>query len=227
MNPKSINILGVDFDYLSLDQDKVLLQLNPSKEKTYSVPLIGQAIIHGKIPTVKNVIAAESEILIYCQIEHQARLINGLKKLQSIDVLKKRKQMKLDVCFELALDWDRVCEKLKEEKETIISKLMSGSYPLINYGFQPGFMYLDSLDEQLHVPRLDKPRLSIPAGSLAIGGKYLGVYGSSSPGGWNIIGLTPHIVTEGSDFEKFPQIGQVVKLNRLSEKKYLRKHHHE
>ncbi|MFI6507928.1 allophanate hydrolase subunit 1 [Streptosporangium sp. NPDC050855] len=55
-------------------------------------------------------------------------------------------------------------------------------------GFAPGFAYLTGLDPALHVSRLDTPRTSVPAGSVAIAGPYSAVYPSASPGGWRLLG---------------------------------------
>jgi KipI family sensor histidine kinase inhibitor len=58
-------------------------------------------------------------------------------------------------------------------------------------GFVPGYPYLGGMDPSLETPRLKEPREKIPAGSVAIGGKQTGVYPIESPGGWNLIGMTP------------------------------------
>lgn len=58
-------------------------------------------------------------------------------------------------------------------------------------GFSPGFAYLVGGDPALHVPRRQTPRARVPAGAVAIGGVYCGVYPQASPGGWQIIGTTP------------------------------------
>jgi KipI family sensor histidine kinase inhibitor len=57
-------------------------------------------------------------------------------------------------------------------------------------GFAPGFGYLTGLPASLAVPRLDTPRPRVPAGSVALAGRYCGVYPSASPGGWLLIGRT-------------------------------------
>ncbi|MGP3912167.1 5-oxoprolinase subunit B family protein [Nonomuraea sp. 10N515B] len=57
-------------------------------------------------------------------------------------------------------------------------------------GFAPGFAYLTGLDPVLRTPRLDTPRTSVPAGSVAIAGPYSAVYPSASPGGWRLLGRT-------------------------------------
>ncbi len=58
-------------------------------------------------------------------------------------------------------------------------------------GFMPGFGYLTGLDERLHTPRKANPSIRIPAGSVAIGASFCGIYPLQSPGGWHIIGRTP------------------------------------
>ncbi|CAN5663323.1 5-oxoprolinase subunit PxpB [soil metagenome] len=63
-------------------------------------------------------------------------------------------------------------------------------YSVFLIGFSPGFPYLGPLDERLHAPRLESPRLKVPAGSVGIGGEHTGIYGISSPGGWWLIGRT-------------------------------------
>ena len=57
-------------------------------------------------------------------------------------------------------------------------------------GFTPGFAFLSGLPPGLQVPRLDAPRERVPAGSVALGGPWAGVYPRATPGGWRLIGQT-------------------------------------
>jgi KipI family sensor histidine kinase inhibitor len=57
-------------------------------------------------------------------------------------------------------------------------------------GFAPGFAYCTGLPAELSVPRLDRPRAKVPAGSVGLAGEYTGVYPTSSPGGWRLVGRT-------------------------------------
>ena len=57
-------------------------------------------------------------------------------------------------------------------------------------GFAPGFGYLLDGDPRLQVPRRDVARTRVPAGSVALGGRYSGVYPRESPGGWQLLGRT-------------------------------------
>lgn len=74
--------------------------------------------------------------------------------------------------------------------EQVIARHCSATYTVLCLGFQPGFAYLGGLDKALHMPRRASPRLSVPAGSVAIGGSHSAIYPSQSPGGWHIIGQT-------------------------------------
>lgn len=67
-------------------------------------------------------------------------------------------------------------------------------YRVYMIGFVPGFPYLGGLPKELAVPRKDTPRVSIPAGSVAVGGGQTGVYPMSVPGGWRIIGRTDRVL---------------------------------
>ncbi|GAA3073926.1 allophanate hydrolase subunit 1 [Streptomyces olivoverticillatus] len=66
----------------------------------------------------------------------------------------------------------------------------SMSFRVAFCGFAPGFGYLTGAPEHLHVPRRATPRTAVPAGSVGLAGPYTGVYPSSSPGGWQLIGRT-------------------------------------
>lgn len=74
--------------------------------------------------------------------------------------------------------------------EAIIERHSAGLYRVFCLGFLPGFAYLGGLDPALAIPRRATPRLSIPAGSVAIGGCQTAVYPCATPGGWHIIGRT-------------------------------------
>lgn len=57
-------------------------------------------------------------------------------------------------------------------------------------GFSPGFAYLYGLPRAFHLPRRGTPRVAVPAGSVALAGPYVGIYPTSMPGGWNLLGTT-------------------------------------
>lgn len=75
-----------------------------------------------------------------------------------------------------------------------IARHAAVEYSVAFLGFQPGFPYLTGLPETLRAPRRDEPRVRVPAGSLAIGGAYAGIYPQAGPGGWQLVGHTEIIL---------------------------------
>lgn len=58
-------------------------------------------------------------------------------------------------------------------------------------GFAPGFIYLAGASPGFDVPRRASPRTRVPSGSVALAGDFSAVYPTDSPGGWQLIGVTP------------------------------------
>ena len=91
-------------------------------------------------------------------------------------------------------------------------------------GFLPGFTYLGGLDERLHTPRLANPRIRISAGSVGIGGSQTGIYPLDSPGGWQLMGMTP-VKTYDPDREVpiiLVEAGRLYPFVSVDEEEYLR-----
>ncbi|WP_266183622.1 5-oxoprolinase subunit PxpB [Dyella humicola] len=75
--------------------------------------------------------------------------------------------------------------------DEVIARHSAATYRVAMLGFAPGFPYLLGLDPTLAMPRRSDPRISVPAGSVAIGGEQTGIYPQALPGGWQLIGRTP------------------------------------
>lgn len=74
--------------------------------------------------------------------------------------------------------------------EEVVRRHAAAEYCVYFIGFQPGFAYLGGLPPLLATPRRAEPRLSVPAGSVGIGGSQTGIYPLATPGGWQLIGRT-------------------------------------
>jgi inhibitor of KinA len=95
-------------------------------------------------------------------------------------------------CYELQLDLARVAEHTGLAAEEVIRLHSQTEYTVYAIGFCPGFPYLGYLPPALcGVPRLDRPRLRVEAGSVGLTGRQTGIYTLVRPGGWNLIGRTP------------------------------------
>ncbi len=72
----------------------------------------------------------------------------------------------------------------------LIRRHRAATFTVAFTGFAPGFAYMTCDDPELDVPRRDSPRVRIPAGSVALAGRFCGIYPSDTPGGWQLLGAT-------------------------------------
>ncbi len=105
----------------------------------------------------------------------------------------KPRVVEIPVCYGGAFgpDLARVAAQAKLSPEEVIRRHAKADYLVYLIGFAPGFPYLGGLPEELHTPRHAKPRMTVPPGSVGIGGGQTGIYPLATPGGWNLIGRTP------------------------------------
>ncbi|TKB50474.1 5-oxoprolinase subunit PxpB [Ferrimonas sediminicola] len=96
-------------------------------------------------------------------------------------------------CLTLPIHYDgedlhEVAQRCGLSPREVIALHCGVNYRVAWLGFLPGFAYLDGLPEPLQLPRRSTPRVSVPAGSLAIAGSQSALYPCESPGGWHLIG---------------------------------------
>ncbi|HWD78966.1 MAG TPA: allophanate hydrolase subunit 1 [Kribbella sp.] len=73
--------------------------------------------------------------------------------------------------------------------DDVIARHTADEWTVAFSGFAPGFGYLTATGDW-DVPRRTSPRTKVPAGAVALGGEFSGVYPRESPGGWQLIGRT-------------------------------------
>jgi len=99
----------------------------------------------------------------------------------------------IPVCYDASfgIDLEEIANKKKCSVTDIIRLHTETDYIVYFIGFQPGFLYMGGLHQNLHIPRKSNPRVRVDKGSVGIGGAQTGVYPQNSSGGWNIIGKSP------------------------------------
>lgn len=98
-------------------------------------------------------------------------------------------------------DLEFVAQRAGLTPEDVVRLHTGRDYRVYMMGFTPGFAYLGELDERLAVPRLETPRVRVPAGSVGLAGRQTGLYPLDSPGGWRLIGRTDLVLF---DLERDP-----------------------
>jgi KipI family sensor histidine kinase inhibitor len=88
-------------------------------------------------------------------------------------------------------DLDEVARLTALAADEVAARLTAAPLTVSVVGFSPGFAYLDGLPPVLAaVPRRERPRPVVPAGSVALANGHAAVYPTASPGGWQLIGRT-------------------------------------
>jgi KipI family sensor histidine kinase inhibitor len=83
-----------------------------------------------------------------------------------------------------------IAEATGLSQDEVIAAHTDTEWNVAFFGFAPGFAYLVSGEDRLHVPRRSEPRTAVPAGSVGLAGEFSAVYPRESPGGWQLLGRT-------------------------------------
>ena len=141
--------------------------------------------------------------------------IEELLKIEVSEEAGDARVFEIPVCYggEYGPDIANIAENAGISEQEVIDIHCSKDYLIYMLGFLPGFVYLGGLDERIHTPRLANPRISIPAGSVGIAASQTGIYPLNSPGGWQLLGMTPvktydperetPILVEAGDYIRF------------------------
>lgn len=141
--------------------------------------------------------------------------IEELLKIEVSEEASEARVFEIPVCYggEYGPDIANIAENAGLSEQEVIDIHCSKDYLIYMLGFLPGFVYLGGLDERIHTPRLANPRISIPAGSVGIAVSQTGIYPLNSPGGWQLLGMTPvktydperetPILVEAGDYIRF------------------------
>ena len=156
--------------------------------------LINTSPLEGVIETVPAyatlLIHYDPLILSFTQVRNYTR-----ERMAQLRDRESRKPRRVNVPIkyggQFGVDLDSVARRCQLQIEDVIRIHSQKIYTVFMMGFTPGFPYMGKLDEAISVPRLERPRTRVPAGTVAIAGSQTGVYPIDSPGGWQLIGWTP------------------------------------
>jgi KipI family sensor histidine kinase inhibitor len=115
-------------------------------------------------------------------------LIDKLQPGPRLEIHGRHHEIPVQYGGEAGPDLERVAEAAGLTAKQAIELHAGAEYQVAFIGFQPGFAYLTGTPQLLQSARRATPRARIPAGSVALGGAYTGIYPGTSPGGWQLIG---------------------------------------
>lgn len=210
-------------------------EINP--ETNWTITALVQLMREQHIEGIVDVIPAFCSLLInydprVLSYEELKERMEHLLKMETKTEATRKRIFEIPVCYggEYGPDIENIAEHAGLSVEEVIKIHSSKDYLIYMLGFLPGFTYLGGLDERIHTPRLASPRLKIRAGSVGIGGSQTGIYPLDSPGGWQLMGMTPvrtydperqtPILVEAGDYIQFIPIDEeeFLRIQELVEK---------
>jgi KipI family sensor histidine kinase inhibitor len=108
-------------------------------------------------------------------------------------VLPPARLVELPCCYdpEFGLDLVAAAERLGLTTDELVRLHAGAEYLVYFVGFTPGLPYMAGVPERIRLPRLETPRVKVPAGSAGLGGAQYCIYSVESPGGYWLLGRTP------------------------------------
>ena len=209
------------------------INLETNRKITALVQLMREQHIEGIVDVIPAfcslLINYDPRVLSYEELKER---MEHLLKMETKTEATRKRIFEIPVCYggEYGPDIENIAEHAGLSVEEVIKIHSSKDYLIYMLGFLPGFTYLGGLDERIYTPRLASPRLKIRAGSVGIGGSQTGIYPLDSPGGWQLMGLTPvrtydpkrqtPILVEAGDYIRFIPIDEeeFLRIQKLVEK---------
>ncbi len=177
---------------------------------------------------IQDCVQSISSILIIIDL-NRISISEIVEKIKMIDYKKVNKNdritkvWEIPVCYDLeyATDINLISDKNNISVREIIDTHLSKTYDVLSMGFLPGFMYLGKTDKKLYCERKEKPSFKIRKGSIGLALDQTCIYPRQSPGGWNIIGITPiELFNINSKNPCFSRPGDKIQFVEISKSEY-------
>ncbi|MEW5908761.1 MAG: 5-oxoprolinase subunit PxpB [Thermodesulfobacteriota bacterium] len=182
--------------------------------------------IHGIkeiIPTYRSILVVYNPLII-TPLSLKCRLSDLENRLSEIEI-PPPKRIEIPVYYggSFGPDIGFVATTHSLSEEEVIRIHSQPDYLIYMVGFTPGFPFLGGLPDILHTPRLETPRIQVPAGSVGIANAQTGIYPVTSPGGWRLIGRTPlRLFDKNRKDPILYKAGDRIRFKPISESEYQR-----
>lgn len=215
-----------------MGEDGILIELGNEIDRRINmmVSVLSERIEGLRDIGVKEVIPAYTTILVVVDPlkidrekfrEEIMRIMKDIKEEELKESVKEVIEIPTLYDRDVGLDLEEISNMTGLSIERIIELHSKQVYRVYMVGFIPGFPYMGEVPEEIAVPRLDNPRLKVPAGSVGIAGNQTGIYPFEIPGGWRIIGRTPiKLFNPYQDPPTIFKIGDYVKFKPIDRETY-------
>ena len=154
--------------------------------------------LHGAVPTYDSVLVEFDPALVSAK-QLRAFVQLGLRQLDLAGSSARGPQeFEVPVAYGggFGPDLEKVAEQQGITVAEVIALHSAKRYTIRCMGAPAGSPMMDGPDFPFPVPRLKDPRLSVPAGAIAVAGRQAVIAPAVAPGGWCVIGQTPLIVLD-------------------------------
>lgn len=209
--------LVVEFgDAISLEINSKVIALSETIQKTEVKGVEELVPTYRSLLVRYNPLKTSYELLVFKIKDIQRTLKEAAIKMES-------KKIIIPVVYggEYGPDLAHVAQFHRLSEEQVIELHSNRLYRVYMIGFVAGFPYLGEVSDEIATPRLETPRLKVPAGSIGIAEKQTGIYPCEAPGGWQIIGRTP--IKLFNPLEQPPTLlesGDTVRFKQISEQEF-------
>ncbi len=150
--------------------------------------VVAALVADGALPAPDDVVPGARTLLLDGVDPARVRaLLEGLGPPAPVRPSGVRDVVEVPVVYD-GVDLAEVARFWGVSEREVVARHTGTEFTVAFCGFAPGFAYLVGLD--VEVPRRATPRPVVPAGSVGLAGRYCGVYPTSSPGGWQLLGTT-------------------------------------
>lgn len=158
---------------------------------------IAQGVAAGRLFGIVETVPTFRSLMVYYDplvLNHAALAAQIEEMVRDLQpTLQAGRAWRLPVCYDphVAPDLEEVAQRTGLTPAAVVERHSAATYHVYMLGFLPGQAYMGDLPAQLDLPRRVTPRLTIPAGSLAIAMNMTCIFPLQSPCGWHLIGRSP------------------------------------
>lgn len=190
---------GLSLSWVSDRHLRVAVGRDTSSETHQRVRAVYEALKQARVESLRDMTPAYGTVLLSFDVvtldasQAEQAVRRALDGATQAGKTNSPRLVEIPVCYEgeYAPDIADVAKAHAMTQDQVAAMHSGAEYFVSFVGFVPGFAYLGGLPKQLETPRLDRPRVKVPAGSVGIAGAQTGVYPFATAGGWRLIGRTP------------------------------------